>query len=174
MQRFNVLLPALTVGTALVMVQPAQALSGAEVNQIAKESTILVKGQNPGSGVLVGKKENTYYALTAEHVVATPDEYDIVAPDGTEYVLNYQSVQKLPNVDLALVSFTSQKSYQLAKLGNSDQLTEGDKVFIAGWPSSGLPCLISISSRLAKFPVCHPSPSVKATKWSIPTSPEQE
>lgn len=138
MQRFNVLLPALTVGTALVMVQPAQALSGAEVNQIAKESTILVKGQNPGSGVLVGKKDNTYYALTAEHVVATPDEYDIVAPDGTEYALNYQSVQKLPNVDLALVSFTSQKSYQLAKLGNSDQLTEGDKVFIAGWPSSGV------------------------------------
>ena len=100
MQRFKVLLPALTVGTALVMVQPAQALSGTEVNQIAKESTILVKGQNPGSGVLVGKKNDTYFVLTAEHVVATPDEYDIVAPDGTEYALNYQSVQKLPNVDL--------------------------------------------------------------------------
>lgn len=137
MQQFNVLLPALAVGTALVIVQPAQALSGTEVNQIAKESTILVKGQNPGSGVLVGKKDNTYFVLTAEHVVATPDEYDIVAPDGTEYALNYQSVQKLPNVDLALVSFTSKQSYSLAKLGNSDQLTEGDKVFISGWPASG-------------------------------------
>lgn len=137
MQQFNVLLPALAVGTALVIVQPAQALSGTEVNQIAKESTILVKGQNPGSGVLVGKKDNTYFVLTAGHVVATPDEYDIVAPDGTEYALNYQSVQKLPNVDLALVSFTSRQSYSLAKLGNSDQLTEGDKVFISGWPASG-------------------------------------
>ncbi|WP_299411258.1 DUF2808 domain-containing protein [Acaryochloris sp. IP29b_bin.148] len=138
MQRSKVLLPILAVGTALVVVQPVQALSGTEVNKIAKASTILVKGQSPGSGVLVGKKDDTYFVLTAEHVVATPDEYDIVTPDGTEHPLNYQSVQKLPEVDLALVSFTSKQSYPLAKLGNSDQLTEGDKVFIAGWPSSGV------------------------------------
>ncbi len=139
MQRFNVFLPVLVIGGAIVMAQPATAaLTGAEVNQIAKASTILVKGQNPGSGVLVGQKDNTYFVLTAEHVVATPDEYHIVTPDGAEHALNYQAVQKLPNVDLALVRFTSQQSYPLAKLGNSDQLTEGDKVFIAGWPSSGV------------------------------------
>jgi len=138
MYRFDYLLPAVVVSGAMVVVQPPiMALTGAEVNQIAKASTILVKGQNPGSGVMVGQKDNTYYVLTAEHVVATPDQYQVVTPDGTEHSLNYQSVQKLPNVDLALVSFTSTQSYSLARLGNSDQLTEGDKVFIAGWPASG-------------------------------------
>ncbi|NJM67730.1 MAG: DUF2808 domain-containing protein [Acaryochloris sp. RU_4_1] len=138
MHCFNALWTTLIVGTAMVLVQPAHALTGAEVNKIAKASTILVKGQNPGSGVLVGRKDDTYFVLTAEHVVATPDEYHIVTPDGAEHALNYQSVQKLPNVDLALVSFTSKQAYQLAKIGNSDQLTEGDKVFIAGWPASGV------------------------------------
>ena len=138
MHRFDYLLPALVIGGAMVIVQPqAIALTGAEVNQLAKASTILVKGQNPGSGVMVGQKDNTYFVLTAEHVVATPDEYYIVTSDGIEHSLSYESVQKLPDVDLALVSFTSTQSYPLAKLGNSDQLTEGDKVFIAGWPASG-------------------------------------
>jgi hypothetical protein len=138
MQRFDYVLPILVFGGALVMVEPpASALTGAEVNQIAKASTILVKGQNPGSGVMVGQKDHTYFVLTAEHVVATPDEYHIVTPDGVEHPLNYQLVQKLPNVDLAVISFTSNQSYKLAKLGNSDQLTEGDPVFIAGWPAAG-------------------------------------
>ncbi|MGF1601677.1 MAG: DUF2808 domain-containing protein [Thermosynechococcaceae cyanobacterium] len=113
------------------------ALEGSAVNQVAKASTILIEGQNPGSGVVIGHQGQTYYVLTAEHVVATEDEYTIVTPDGEAHSLNYGEIRKLPEVDLAIVPFTSPKRYTVAPLGNSDQVTEGDRIFIAGWPAAG-------------------------------------
>lgn len=116
---------------------PLVALEGSEVNQIAKASTVLLEGQNPGSGVVIGRQGQTYYALTAQHVVATEDEYAVVTPDGAVHQLNYAAVQKMSGVDLAVVPFTSEKTYPVAQLGNSDQVTEGDRIFIAGWPAAG-------------------------------------
>ncbi len=121
------------------MAQPPEfvALEGSEVNQIAKASTILLEGQNPGSGVLIGQQNQTYYVLTARHVVDTEDEYSVVTPDGQAHPLNYAAIKKMPEVDLAVVPFTSAKNYQVAQLGNSDDLTEGDRIFISGWPAPG-------------------------------------
>jgi tetratricopeptide (TPR) repeat protein len=52
--------------------------------------------------------------LTARHVVATPDEYEIVTPDGQKYRLNYSTVKPFPGVDLATVQFTSTNVYPVA------------------------------------------------------------
>ncbi|PZD73758.1 Serine protease Do-like HtrB [Acaryochloris thomasi RCC1774] len=139
------LLSAFLLGGAVLITQPTELvareergpLEGSEVNQIAKASTILLEGQNPGSGVVVGQEGSTYYVLTAQHVVATEDEYAIVTPDGQTYPLDYGAIQKIPDVDLAIVPFTSGKAYSVAKLGNSDDVTEGDRIFIAGWPAAG-------------------------------------
>ena len=108
-----------------------------EVAQEAKDVTVIINGQNPGSGVIIAKKENTYFVLTAKHVVATEDEYEIVTNDGQQYILDYRRVKKIPDVDLALVQFTSNQNYSVAKIGDSDAATEGQGIYISGWPHPG-------------------------------------
>lgn len=145
--KFSYGLPAIFIGTAIALVQSqvAVALTAKDVNNIAKEITVLIDGQNPGSGVIIGKQGNTYYVLTAKHVVATEDEYKLVTPDGRRYSLDYSTVKKLSEVDLALLQFTSNQNYRtarLAYLNQRDWLTYGSysrlpSVYIFGWPSPG-------------------------------------
>ncbi|MFB2980457.1 serine protease [Microseira sp. BLCC-F43] len=139
--RFYDGLPAVLAGTgivsAIVVMQPtaAVALSGEQINNIAREVTVLIKGkEGHGSGVIVSKNGNTYYVLTAEHVVGEEDDYKIVTADKQAYQLDFSKVKRLAGVDLAVVEFTSDKNYQVAKLANSDTLTEGKPVFVSGWP----------------------------------------
>jgi Tfp pilus assembly protein PilF len=113
------------------------ALNPAQVATIAEQISVRIDGQAPGSGILLAKQGQTYFVLTAAHVVATPDEYDVITPDGQKYKVNYAQVKKLPGVDLAVVQFTSTRSYQVAKLGNSSQLQRGMPAFVAGWPLGG-------------------------------------
>ena len=140
-QNFSSGLSAALMGTAIVLMQPQVAVSQIMDEQaiaaIAKESTVVINGQNAGSGVIVSRDGNTYYVLTAKHVVASEDEYEIVTSDGTKYPLNYSTVKKIPDIDLALVQFTSEKNYLVAQVGDSDKVTEGNSVYISGWPHPG-------------------------------------
>jgi tetratricopeptide (TPR) repeat protein len=131
--------PQLNLATAqaLPLSAPRLALNPAQIATIAEQISVRIDGQAPGSGVLLARQGQTYYVLTAAHVVATPDEYDIVTPDGKKYKVNFAQVKKLPGVDLAVVPFTSALNYQLAKLGNSSQIQRGMPTFVAGWPTGG-------------------------------------
>lgn len=139
--KYSYQISAAIIGAAIVMVQPQmvvpQALDEQAIASLAKEITVIINGQNPGSGVIIGKKDNTYYVLTAKHVVATQDEYEILTADGTKHALNYGMVKKLPGVDLALAQFTSSQNYRVAEIGDSDTATEGVTVYTAGWPHPG-------------------------------------
>jgi S1-C subfamily serine protease len=104
------------------------------VYQIANETTVLIDGQAPGSGVIIGRKGNNYYVLTAKHVVDTQDEYTVVTSNGKKYSLDYKLVRKLTNLDLAVVQFTSNDTLPVAHLGNSEQVNQGDSIFVSGWP----------------------------------------
>ncbi|MGD1914206.1 MAG: serine protease [Rivularia sp. (in: cyanobacteria)] len=135
-------LPAVIAGTAItsamVIIQPlaAQALTGEEVNNIAREVTVLIKGDSGahGSGVIVARDSQTYYVLTADHVVNIKDNYKIITHDKQAHKLDYSKVKPLPGVDLAIVEFSSKKKYKPAKLANSQTVTEGKPVFVSGWP----------------------------------------
>ncbi|MCT7972896.1 trypsin-like peptidase domain-containing protein [Laspinema olomoucense] len=116
----------------------------ADIATPTQEVTVVINGQNPGSGVLIGKQGNTYTVLTANHVVASPDEYQIVTADGKQYPLNYTTVRRLPNLDLALVEFTSDQQYAIAQMGDSHIAQPGTSVYIAGWPHPG----IAITERI--------------------------
>ncbi len=146
-------LAAILSGTAIVstivitMPQIVVALLPSDVNKIAEQITVLIDGQNPGSGVIIAKAGNTYYVLTAEHVVRTEDEYKVVTPDGLRYPLKYSTVKKLPKVDLAVLQFTSDKNYSIAKIADSDQVTPGVKVYINGFPNPGS----AIIQRIPQF-----------------------
>ncbi|WP_299411617.1 serine protease [Acaryochloris sp. IP29b_bin.148] len=124
------------MGVAVLAIapQPSQALSPEQVSGIAKQVTVLIEGQNPGSGVIIKRDGSTYTVLTAFHVVATPDEYDIVTPSDQRYKLDYQTVKRLPGVDLAILTFKSDQTYKVANVGNSNQIQEGRPIFVAGFP----------------------------------------
>jgi S1-C subfamily serine protease len=125
----------------LVMVCPsglrATARGPIEVGQIAKNVTVLIDGQDTGSGVMIQKNNQTYTVLTAWHVLENPGNYAIVPTNGKRYALNYKTVRRLEGVDLAIAQFTSSESYSTAQLGNSNTLQEGMTLYVAGFPGAG-------------------------------------
>jgi tetratricopeptide (TPR) repeat protein len=130
---FATVLFGTAIVAALVQTQPVFAQSAAQVSATAQQVTVLIDGQNPGSGVIIRRDGTTYTVLTARHVVATKDEYEIVTPDGKRYKLNYATLKPLPGVDLATLEFTSSASYPVAKLGNSRSAPSGTTVYVAGF-----------------------------------------
>ncbi|MBZ8182830.1 S1 family peptidase [Oscillatoria salina] len=141
--KFSEHLAAITgtaIVTAIVTIQPQSvlALTGVEVNNIAREVTVLIRvaeGQGHGSGAIIAKEGNTYYVLTANHVVGGQNKYHIVTADKQVHELDYSQVKRLPGIDLAVVSFTSDKNYQVAKLANTSTVQQGQSVFVSGWPA---------------------------------------
>ena len=74
-------------------------------------------GQHKGSGVIVGKSNNKYFVLTAGHVVGDrPNTYKITTHDGISYRINDQEIFRFDDEDLAVVSFRSNDTYNLAPL----------------------------------------------------------
>lgn len=113
-------------------------LTGSELRQQAQGVTVLVDGLNPGSGVIVAHdaRRSRYWVLTAQHVVATADEYRIVTPDGQEYLVDYDTVHQLTGVDLALVAFDSTRTYPIAVLADYPQSQTFPYVAVSGWTGS--------------------------------------
>jgi tetratricopeptide (TPR) repeat protein len=156
----SILLLVCTSIVALPGIVAAKSID--EIQQIAKEITVRIDSQYPGSGFIIAKQGNVYYVLTAEHVVTSPDTYTIITPDGKEYPLNYSKVRKLAGtsqVDLAVVEFVSDRSYPVATLSTYKPIlyerreytetashvfakpsTNQNKVpiFVAGWPNPAL------------------------------------
>jgi len=159
------LLPGCFVGVAMVMVaSPAfakQALLPTDVANIAKSTVVRLEPtvNSPGSGVIIGRykegRTNVYVVLTATHVVQyDDDEYSIVTPlpqGGRKRqriaISTEKDIEKLPGVDLAIVRFRSDRTYETAVLGNSDYTTEGAGVYIAGFPNPGA----AIKKRVFQF-----------------------
>jgi tetratricopeptide (TPR) repeat protein len=138
---FSNKIPIALIGTVatIVIAKPTAvfAISADEVGKIAKSITVLIDSKNPGSGIIIKRNGNTYTVLTARHVFKDPQaKYEIVTPDDKRYLLNYSSVKKLPNIDLAVVEFTSNQTYSVAKIGNSDLATEGKAAYVAGFPKT--------------------------------------
>jgi tetratricopeptide (TPR) repeat protein/S1-C subfamily serine protease len=118
--------------------QQSKAYTGvvAKIDAIAQKVTVRIDSTKSGngSGAIIARDGNTYYVLTAAHVVKNPDSYKIVTPDGQSYPLDNQTMI-LEGVDLALVQFTSQKAYSVATLGNyQTKSLENPLVFLSGFP----------------------------------------
>ena len=120
---------------------PTQEYTGivGEVDNIAKQVTVRIatpKLDSHGSGVIIAKDGNTYYVATAGHVVNPDGEYQIVTPDGETYDLDNQTINKSEAYDLAILSFTSDKDYDVATLGNYTVAANRDQVvFVSGFPN---------------------------------------
>ncbi|MCL2923671.1 MAG: trypsin-like peptidase domain-containing protein [Trichodesmium sp. MAG_R04] len=129
-----------SITTANVLITPKITLGSteSEINKIAAAITVRIDGQNSsGSGVIVEKQGDTYYVLTNWHVVNKVGDYQLRTPDGKMHPVYYTLVKQVPNVDLAIIPFSSSQNYPIAEKGDPTQLVPGTKVFVGGWPRSG-------------------------------------
>ncbi|GAB4296759.1 MAG: hypothetical protein Fur0025_34510 [Oscillatoriaceae cyanobacterium] len=110
-------------------------LSSEDVAKTALEVTVMVDGCAAGSGMIYRREGNTYSVLTAHHVVKDAQiTCLIITPDGFRHNANPQVTVPVPDVDLAVMTFTSDKDYKLAKWGDSDKVAAGQTVYVAGAP----------------------------------------
>jgi hypothetical protein len=158
------------VGSAIALVLPiiipgwgVQALTLDQVDAVASQITVIVaqglqegdiearQEWNPGSGVLVARQGDTYYVLTALHVVRTRGVvYGVRTSDGEVHFVDDtegdevitplgQEADELGSaiagMDLALVRFTSDRDYPVAVMGDSRRMQRGDRTVVSGWPN---------------------------------------
>jgi S1-C subfamily serine protease len=143
--RLNNQILAILAGTAVTAALvvfhsvPTVAQTGQQVNEIARQVTVLILGkdQSMGSGVIISQDGNSYYVLTANHVLGN-SEYQIVTLDKEEHSIEPQKIKRFSDdVDLAVVEFNSNNNYPVARLAKSDSITPGSPVFVSGWPKPG-------------------------------------
>lgn len=131
---FSYRLPVTLFGAAVVFAGAAVALSGTKVDTIAQQITVRIDGPDSGSGVIVDRKGNTYTVVTNCHVVELAGTYTVQTQDRQQHRVSNNQIKCLgEQVDLAIMRFTSSKSYKVAKIANSDYLREGTRVYVAGW-----------------------------------------
>ena len=131
---------------------PTLALETTQIKEIADNITVLInsnfadpntddENNSHGSGVIVARQGSTYYVLTSMHVVEylqNDYKYTISTVDGKIHSLNNSTIQHINNVDLAVISFQSDRNYKTAQIENSaDRITPGIPVYINGFPLAG-------------------------------------
>jgi Flp pilus assembly protein TadD len=133
----NYLFPTVLFGTIglISYVPPAAALSPIEIQRIAKQTTVQITACDLGSGVIIRKNGNTYTVLTVAHAVKK-SSCQVTTPDDQKYSVT--QVKNFPNnVDLAVFTFTSNKTYPVAKLiDNSDRVEATETIYVSGFPLS--------------------------------------
>ncbi|USR92601.1 serine protease [Phormidium yuhuli AB48] len=143
----------------------AQALTEEEIDAVASMTTVVIgeglqqgdvearQEWRPGSGVLVAREGNSYYVLTALHVVRTQGvEYGIRTSDGKVHRVDSVRQQdailyfgeevgeygeSIEGYDLAMIRFESDRDYPLAVMGHGTHLNPGDRLYVSGWPDPG-------------------------------------
>jgi len=136
--------------TVLAVQAPAHAQSAETVGKIATAITVRIEGATQGSGVLVKREGNRYTVLTAWHVVADQkpgEELDIYTSDGKRHPVEQGSVKRLGEVDLAVLTFTSPGSYEIARLGDVKSVSSGRSIYVSGFPLA----TSAVPSRIARF-----------------------
>lgn len=131
--------------------QSLNQLSNLEIRRRAKRITVRVfpksrEADYKASGIIVDKQEqkldNTtfyiYLVLTTDHVVEglkkRANIYQVQTFDNKAYPAFFYPDVNWNGNDLGLLFFFSLVSYDKAELGNSNNLREQEKVFVAGFP----------------------------------------
>ena len=127
----------MTSAALLVAEAPAQAQSSEAVGRVAQAITVRIEGATQGSGVLVQREGNRYTVLTASHVVSSQgprEELDVYTSDGQRHSVEQGSIQRLGDVDLAVLTFRSSGSYEVARVGEVKSVSSGSNIYVSGFP----------------------------------------
>lgn len=144
------------ISSASIFLAPSQMiiaqaqLAPQEISVIAKPITVRIDGVNEGSGVIIDKSDNTYTVITNWHVVRVLGNYTVQTYDGQKHAVDYRQTQEFPeSTDLAIIKFTSENDYEVANLGDSEALGEGQTIHLAGYPGSDQ--ILGESDRFYRF-----------------------
>ena len=171
LSRFLALITALCL---ILLSSPSQAIMPDDIDAMSSQTTVLIgksmkksdggrQTYDAGSGVIVARSGNTYYAVTNTHVVEQPNSESIwgvvtwdeklheVGDVGDNIIRfgNYESRDFTGGFDLALVKFTSNEDYPIAVMSNnSEQIQVNEPVYLSGWPKSedGSPRIVRVFS----------------------------
>ncbi len=151
--RYDLSLATVLFGTTIAIVQPAIAanqLSSEQISNIAEEITVQIflvrdgKREKAGSGVVAGfnRAQSEYYILTSRHVMEYAGDYQVKMPDGfyglspvSSRELADLGLEILPQLDVTVLKFRSLHNYPSAQLNYTSQLTNGQNVYVFGYPS---------------------------------------
>ncbi len=112
----------------------------AKLNIKARQMTVRIENSGGnGSGVIVAREGNSYYVLTAKHVVQDEERNTHQKFSNNQIITYDQDRQNVTStvvaegVDLAVVKFESRNRYPVAILGEYDQ-NSVDLAFVGGFP----------------------------------------
>ncbi len=110
----------------------------AKLNIKARQMTVRIENSGGnGSGVIIAREGNSYYVLTAKHVLQNPEtsqkytSHQIITYD--QDLRSMTSSVVAEGVDLAVMKFESNNKYPVAQLGEYSQ-NDNDLVFVGGFP----------------------------------------
>ncbi len=126
------------LGLTPALIQPHIALcyTAEDISRIAKDVTVIIDGNELGSGVVIGHQGYDYSVLTNWHVLKSAENATVKTKDGAKYQIKPSSVKRIAGLDLAVFTFSSQKLYRVAEIGNSDTISEGSVLYVTGAPAN--------------------------------------
>ena len=116
------------------VVRLAQGLSPEAINLRAKQIIVRIDGASVGSGSIIERSDDEYTVLSNWHVMNNQGSFIVQTIDGRTHEVIADSIKQLPGVDLAIFTFKSNQNYQTAELGDSENLSEGQNIYFAGYP----------------------------------------
>ncbi|MGC9528590.1 MAG: S1 family peptidase [Limnospira sp.] len=108
------------------------------VLQIARQITVrILTDPGAGSGVIIDRRGDIYTVLTCDHVAngGRDETYEILTPDGQTHVGWRRQISVLQGLDLAVIEFESHNPYRVAILGNLEQISVGEPIYVSGFPN---------------------------------------
>ncbi|MDR9402715.1 MAG: tetratricopeptide repeat protein [Halothece sp. Uz-M2-17] len=109
------------------------------IREQVKQFIVFINSEyNSGSGVLVKQEGNQYSVLTAAHVVSkyqSTDEVYAVTFDEKSHLISCHTIRSFPDVDLALIQFTSEKDYPVAAIAQNPP-QQGETIYACGFSDS--------------------------------------
>ncbi len=135
-KQFIASLLGIGITTPSVLIAPVNALLATDRGNISDRIVQIKTRSGQGSGVIIKHVGNTYTILTAAHVVNDLGDapLEIVTPDLQQHTATPHEVKIAPDaIDLATISFQSDRDYIVAKLGDSNTITKGQRIFAAGF-----------------------------------------
>lgn len=167
----------LLISGLAIGIQAAGALDAVSIGRIANQISVRIEGATEGSGVLVKREGSSYTVLTAYHVIKgnrPSEELYILTTDGKRHLSNINTIRRIGDVDLAVLSFETKNSYQVASIGSATSISSGDEVFVTGYPLPTTSVPVSIWRFLKGYVIANASveiPGGYQLLYSNPTLP---
>ena len=120
------------ITTITLKPSPTLAFEPAEIYAKVQQFTVQIDGEETGTGTIIERNNDTYTVLTCWHVMDTPGNYQVTTADGNTHQVT--TVENLPDIDLAVITFSTSNTYPIADLGDSTKATSGLDAYVVGYP----------------------------------------